>query len=90
MPQKFISNEHLDELFTKLRFSPNSKAKNEVRGIINDELQDGATYPDEAAKEIISFLEIDSADFLTDIIEILKPLFSQNSSIDFDFHPDNL
>lgn len=88
MSHPFITNETLEELFTKLRFAPNRKARLKVREIINSDLQAGATSPDDVAEEIIEFLEIES-DFKPDIVEALNELYIFNSKSDFEFFPDN-
>lgn len=85
--QNFISQEHLNELFAKLRFSPNSKAFNKVKEIINNDLQADSNYPDDCAEEIIEFLELD-IDYKEDIIEVLKPIYIRDEN-EFDFFPDN-
>ena len=87
MNAQFVTTETLNELFAKLRFQPNTKALLKVREIINNDLQSDADYPDDAAKEIVNFLEIDF-DYLPDIIEVLKPLYLQDNK-DFNFYPDN-
>jgi hypothetical protein len=90
MAHIIISNEQLNELFTKLRFSPNAKARKEVKDIIEYELNNDSIYPDEAAKEVVAFLEID-VEFTPTIIEALAPLFLHNStSTEFNFYPDNI
>ena len=88
MSQSFISNETLSELFMELRCQPTDKVRFKIREIINNDLQAGASYPDEIAEEIIEELGIDTF-FIPVIIEALKTLYFQNSAKDNDWFPDN-
>jgi len=88
MSLNFITNETLSELFEKLRFQPNQKARLKVREIINNDLQSGATYPEDAAQEIIDYLEIEK-EFKADIVDALEVTYKQNQPDDYNFHPDN-
>lgn len=78
MKNEFINTELLEELFEKLRFSPNAKAKCVVRGLINDDLQSGESYPDEVAKQIVEFLDL-GYEYIPDVVDVLKVLYLQDN-----------